>query len=458
MSTFTKEVNDISSTRKTITVKVPAAQVAEEEAGLIKNFQAQAKVPGFRPGKAPATMVRARYAKELKQELQQAVLAKAHRDAVESSDLEIFKLVDLDHGPVSSELDLTIDFTVDILPAFELPEYVGLKVESASTDVSEKDIDEAITQLQEQRAAYNEIEGAAEDDDYVRCSYVGSIGEQAISEILTEETGYGEQKDTWERAGNTETSKIIAIAEALVGMQAGDTKTVEMEFPEDFSVEAIAGKTGNYSLEVAEVRRKELPEIDASFCEGLGLKDAQELRERMRDNLVQRKQQANAESEREQISRQLLDNVDIEIPQSGIESETELVLRDFMYKNIQQGAKPEDFEENKAELHEGATAAAKTRLKSRFILSKIAEVEKVKVENDDMSRMIMMEAQQSGEKPEKLVKALQKDRSRIDRMRSEIILGKTMDLLLEKCERTPVAEPNQETESVESADVEVVES
>jgi trigger factor len=458
MSTFTKEVNDISSTRKTITVKVPAAQVAEEEAGLIKNFQAQAKVPGFRPGKAPATMVRARYAKELKQELQQAVLAKAHRDAVESSDLEIFKLVDLDHGPVSSELDLTIDFTVDILPAFELPEYVGLKVESASTDVSEKDIDEAITQLQEQRAAYNEIEGAAEVDDYVRCSYVGSIGEQAISEILTEETGYGEQKDTWERAGNTETSKIIAIAEALVGMQAGDTKTVEMEFPEDFSVEAIAGKTGNYSLEVAEVRRKELPEIDASFCEGLGLKDAQELRERMRDNLVQRKQQANAESEREQISRQLLDNVEIEIPQSGIESETELVLRDFMYKNIQQGAKPEDFEENKAELHEGATAAAKTRLKSRFILSKIAEVEKVKVENDDMSRMIMMEAQQSGEKPEKLVKALQKDRSRIDRMRSEIILGKTMDLLLEKCERTPVAEPNQETESVESADVEVVES
>ena len=458
MSTFTKEVNDINSTRKTITVKVPAAQVAEEEAGLIKNFQAQAKVPGFRPGKAPANMVRARYAKELKQELQQAVLAKAHRDAVESSDLEIFKLVDLDHGPVSSELDLTIDFTVDILPAFELPEYVGLKVESASTDVSEKDIDEAITQLQEQRAAYNEIEGAAEVDDYVRCYYVGSIGEQAISEILTEETGYGEQKDTWERAGNTETSKIIAIAEALVGMQAGDTKTVEMEFPEDFSVEAIAGKTGNYSLEVAEVRRKELPEIDASFCEGLGLKDAQELRERMRDNLVQRKQQANAESEREQISRQLLDNVEIEIPQSGIESETELVLRDFMYKNIQQGAKPEDFEENKAELHEGATAAAKTRLKSRFILSKIAEVEKVKVENDDMSRMIMMEAQQSGEKPEKLVKALQKDRSRIDRMRSEIILGKTMDLLLEKCERTPVAEPNQETVSVESADVEVVES
>ncbi len=458
MSTFTKEVNDISSTRKTISVKLPAAQVAEEEASLIKNFQAQAKVPGFRPGKAPANMVRARYAKELKQELQQAVLAKAHRDAVESSELDIFKLVDLDHGPVSSELDLTIDFTVDILPAFELPQYSGLKVESASSDVSESEVDEAIAQLLEQRAAYNEIEGAAEADDFVRCSYFGTLGEQAVSELVTEETGYGEQKDTWERAGNTDSPKIAAISEALLGMQAGDSKTVEMEFAEDFSVEAIAGRTVSYKLEVAEVRRKELPEIDASFCEGLGLKDAEELRERMRDNLVQRKQQANAENEREQISRQLLDAVEIEIPQSGIESETESVLRDFMHKNIQQGAKPEDFEQNKAELHEGATAAAKTRLKSRFILSKIAEAEKVKVENDDMSRMIMMEAQQSGEKPEKLVKELQKDRSRIDRMRSEIILGKTMDLLLEKSERVAVTEPSQVAETAESSDVEVVES
>ena len=100
MSTFKKDVNDISNTRKIITVKLPADLVAEEEASLIKNFQLQAKVPGFRPGKAPAKMVRARYAKELKQELKQAVLAKAHQDVVESSDLDIFKFVDVDHSPV----------------------------------------------------------------------------------------------------------------------------------------------------------------------------------------------------------------------------------------------------------------------------------------------------------------------------------------------------------------------
>ena len=139
-------------------------------------------------------MVRARYAKELKQELKQAVLAKAHQDVVESLDLDIFKFVDVDHSPVSSEFDLTVDLTVDILPAFELPNYEGLKVESASTDVSEQDVDDAVEQLLEQRAAYNKVEEAAEVGDYVRCSYAGSVDERPVADILTEETGFGEQK------------------------------------------------------------------------------------------------------------------------------------------------------------------------------------------------------------------------------------------------------------------------
>ena len=126
------------------------------------------------------------------------------------------------------------------------------------------------------------------------------------------------------------------------------------------------------------------------------------------------------------------------IAESGVESETEAVLRDFMQRNMQQGVPADEFEKNKEQLHQGASSAARDRLKSRLILSKIAEKEKVKVENDDFSRMIMMEAQQTGQKPEKLVKELQKDRSRIDRMRSEIILGKTMDLLVEKAERATV--------------------
>jgi trigger factor len=116
-----------------------------------------------------------------------------------------------------------------------------------------------------------------------------------------------------------------------------------------------------------------------------------------------------------------------------------------MQRNMQQGVSKDDLEKHKESLHDGASKAAHDRIKSRLILTKIAEKEKIQVENEDFSRMIMMEAQQSGQNPEKLVKELRKDQNRINNMRREIILGKTMDLLLEKAEREPV-EPAKESD------------
>jgi trigger factor len=212
-----------------------------------------------------------------------------------------------------------------------------------------------------------------------------------------------------------------------------------MEFPEDFEPEALAGKTATYSVKAEEVREKKLPEMDAAFFASIQVEDEAQLRERIKENIENQKKQRNANAERQQVTEQLLKSVEFEIPQSGIESETDAVLRDFMQRNMQQGVSAEEFEKHKDSLHEGASTAARDRLKSRLILSKIAEKEKVKAENDDFSKMIMTEAQQTGTKPDKLVKEIQKDRSRIDRMRGDIILGKTMDLILDKAERETVA-------------------
>ena len=149
----------------------------------------------------------------------------------------------------------------------------------------------------------------------------------------------------------------------------------------------------------------------------------------------QQKQQQNFQAERQQITEQLNAAVELALPESGVTSETDSILRDFMQRNMQQGATAEDFEKQKEQLHQGASDAAASRLKSRFILGKIAEKEKIKVENEDFSRVIMNEAMQTGQKPDALVKELQKDQSRISQMRVDILLGKTMDLLIEKAER-----------------------
>ena len=439
MSTVKTDVQDITETRKTITVSVAAAEIAGIEAKLINEFKRDAKIPGFRPGKAPENMIRMRYAKELKSELSQRVVAKAHQDGVAKSDFEIYGIVDLDEGEIAAGSDATIKFTVDVLQAFDIPAYEGLKVTNEPTDASAEEVDKMMEQILSQRAEFNVAEKAAEKGDYVRCGYEGKIGDELIADLVPDAPMFGTQATTWEEAGAEGTPGVQAIVDGVIGMKAGDEKEVTMEFPKDFKPEALAGKSAVYSIKAEEVREKVMPEMDDAFFESMQVKDEAELRERISENIENQKKQQNANTERQQITEHLLGSVEFAVPESGIESETEAVLRDFMQRNMQQGASEADFEANKDQLHEGATKAAHDRLKSRLILSKIAEKEKVQAENDDFSRMIMMEAQQSGQKPEKIVKEIQKDQNRINRMRSEILLGKTMDLILDKAERETVA-------------------
>ncbi|MGB1126807.1 MAG: trigger factor [Opitutales bacterium] len=434
MSTVRTDVKDINETRKTITVSFTSEEVAGHEAKLVQDFQRQAKIPGFRPGKAPETMVRTRFAKDIQQELKQRVVSQAHKEGVSGAEFEVFNIVELEEGEIAAGAAAAVTFTVDVVPEFDLPEYEGISVSNEPTEASDEEIDKMLHSILSQRAEYNVVEKAAEKGDYVRCSYEGKIGDEAVADLVPEAPMYGSQKVTWEEAGSEDAPGVRAVVDGLVGMRAGEEKEVTMEYPEDFKPEALAGKTAVYSLKAEEVREKVLPEMNDEFLKGLGVEDEAELRKNIGENIENQKKQQNANAARQQITAALLKAVDFPIPESGVESETEDVLRDFMQRNLQQGVSAEEFEKHKGQLHEGASQAAHDRLKSRLILSKIAEKEKIKVEQEDFSRMIMMQAQQQGEKPDKIVKEIQKDQNRINQMRRDIILGKTMDLLVDKAE------------------------
>ena len=434
------DVQDINPTRKTISITASSEEVSEQEAKLINDFQRHAKIPGFRPGKAPKNMIRQRFAKDIQQELKQRVVSLAHQEGVAGAEFEVFNIVELDEGEVKGGQGATITFTVDVIPEFEVPAYEGLKVTNAPTEASDEEVAKMLDQILGQRAEYNVAKKAAEKGDYVQCAYEGKIDTKIVADLVPEAPMYGTQANTWEEAGNEDAPGVRAIVDGLVGMKAGETKEVTMEFPQDFKPEALAGKTVVYSVEAKEVREKVMPEMDDAFFESMQVKDENELRAKISENIENQKKQQNANGERQQITEELVKSVDFPIPQSGVESETEAVLRDFMQRNMQQGVSAEEFEKHKESLHEGASKAAHDRFKSRLILTKIAEKEKIKVENEDFSRMIMMEAQQAGQNPDKLVKELQKDQNRVNQMRRDIILGKTMDLLAEKADRE-IVEP-----------------
>lgn len=430
------DTKDISPTRKAIVAEFTGDELAAEEALVVTEFSQHASLPGFRKGKANVNMVRTRYAKDIKKELKQRLVQKAHQEGIAQSEYRVFSLVEVDTDGIDAKEATKVTFTIDIVPSFDLPEYEGIEIKSSDAVAEEKEINQMIEQILSQRAEFKPVEKVIEKGDYVRCAYVGKIGDQLIEELAPTHKMYGTQKSTWEEAGAEGTPGVSAVVEGLIGMQIGEKKEVEMSFPEDFHVADLANKTAKYEISVEEVREKILPEMDAAFFESLKVKDEAELKDQIKKTIEHRKSEEIANSDRQKLIDHLVEQIEIPLPESGIESERNLILKDFMQKNMQAGVSAEDFEKNKESLFESASKMAESRLKSKIVLDVIADKEKIAVENDDLSRAIMHQASMTGQKPEVLVKELRKNRERIDAMREDIKIGKTLSFLLEKANRT----------------------
>lgn len=424
-----------------------AEEVASEDASLLAEFTRQVKIPGFRSGKADPKMVRSRYAKEIEKELKQRLVQKSHQEGLSQVDFKIYRILEIETGSIEASAQATLQFTVDIIPQFDLPEYCGIPVSSASKTAGADEVDQMINHILGQRAEFKPVEKIIEKGDYVRCGYTGKIGSELIETIVPEEKLYGTQKSTWEEAGSEHTPGVSAVVEGLIGMEKGGTKEVSMEFPKDFKVEALAGKTATYEISVEEVREKILPVMDEAFFESMQVKDEADFKAQIRQTIEQRKANEVANANRQQLIDHLVEFVKIPLPESGLDSEREAILKDFMQKNLQAGVEREDFEKNKEALHASATQMAESRLKSLIILDLIADKESISVENDDLSRAIVQQASMRGQKPEAYVKELQKDRSQIDHLRRDIRIGKTLNFLLEKAD---ITEEKPETESKDS--------
>ncbi len=433
---MTYTIETVSPTRKTLVVTVPATEIAVEEQAILGEFAGSVRLPGFRPGKAPADMVKRRFAKEIGEELQRKVASHAYEHAVKESKLEVFAAVGVDADPVVSGKDAVLKITVDVQPDFAIPEYKGLPITIPPSEVSDADVEEAITELRMQRAEYLVVERPAAAGDYVRLNYTGTLDGKPIAEIAPDRTIYGTQHGTWEEAGSTAAPGVRAVIDGIIGMKAGEKKDVTQAFPADFEVPALAGQTATYALDVLEVREKKPAAIDDAFLKSLQCENLDQLHERVRDDLKSRAEQESLGSSREQVVKALTAAVDFPLPESAIENETQSLLRDFMERQMRAGATEDDFEKRKDELFTGARQAANGRVKLLLILLKIAEKEAIKVDNDDLNRRIMQEAMMTRQRPEQIVKRLQEDRTLLGHLQRAILHAKTLDFIVAQAKVT----------------------
>lgn len=430
-------VQDQTVTRKTLVVKLEAAEVSARHAATVAEFARLARIPGFRPGKAPADMVLKRFGRDIADEFKQKVVTQAYQSGLAEAKLDVLRLVDAQPGELAAGQPAEIRFTVDVRPQFDLPAYDSLETEVAPTEASEQEVEQAIESMRSERADFRVADRPSAKGDFVKLSYEGTLDGKPIADLSPDRPIYGRAPQTWEEVEGSQEGLIPGLGSHLAGLKAGEKRTVAITFPAEFTaLPALAGATADYAVEVLEVRERVLPEIDAEFLKSHQAESVDELRTNVRNSLRMQKEYQNRSAQRRQVTEALVSRVEFELPASLIDLETQDVLRQFIEENMRRGVPQEQFEKDKKQLYDGARKAASARVKTQLILGRIADQEGIKLNENDMNAYIYRESMRSGISADKFVKQLSKHPEQLRSMQQNVILDKTVEFLVSKAKVT----------------------
>ena len=419
--------------------------MSEKGKQVCKELSRIANIPGFRKGKAPEQIIRKKFANEITQELSRKVSTAAYEAVLDNKDIKVYSILKVEPGEISTDAPATIEVTVDIESDFELPKYEEFELTINPTDVKDEDVEKEIDSLRDQRASFEEVDRKVAKGDYVKCSYEGMLDDSPVADLLPDKPMYGKQSNTWEEAGQAKGLGIDAIAQAVIGMKKDDKKDVEADFPKDFEVAPLAGKKVMYSLEIHEVREKKAPDAeDENFLKSLKAESLDDLKKKVKDDLLSRKERENIDGKRSQVTQKILEMPDFPLPQQAVEDESKAIFQSNAQRAMQQGAKQEDIEEKRDELWKEAQVQAQARVKITITLGRIAELEKVEVSNEDLAQAASREAMMMRTDPQAYVQELAKDQARINRLRQDVLHDKTLELVASKAkEKVEVTEDKQ---------------
>jgi trigger factor len=433
----TVKIENVSQTRKRLVVPVTADDIAKADAEVLKTITNEARIQGFRPGHAPESMVRARYGKIIADEISRKVISEGYQKALKEAGLDFCSVVNVENGDLTKGRATNVAITVDIYPEFKLPKYKELEITLPKVVVEDSEVESTLNLIRGQRAQFNPVEREATAGDYVRLSYVGTLDGKPVSELLPSRPIYGEQKNTWEEAGNHEYG-IKAISEGLLAMKKGDKKTVVETFAKDFETRELASKKVSYALEVFEVREKKLPELDEAFFKSLGVENLEALKTQIRASVEGRARQDQAETKRARISDTLIESIKCPLPESLLASESQSILNEIVEDNQRRGVSEEVIKSKEKELAAAAKDGAEKRVRLRIILRKVAEAEKIELTEDDFKNWIMSEAARRQMAPDKLVKELSADRERLVNLQQALKLSKALKFVVDSAKVTEV--------------------
>jgi trigger factor len=426
----------------TLRVEIPAEKVSGERDQIVKGYASKARVPGFRPGKAPRAVVEKRFQKEISDQLNETLISEAYDEALKQESLHV-----LDFGvpeDVTTHENGTLTFVskLTLAPEVTLPEYKGVTVTVPPAAVPDEEIEAQLTALQERFADFNAIEGrAAAMGDFAVIDYTSTVEGKPTEEFLGKAAGYlAGREGFWVRLD--EKAFLPGFAAQLVGMNVDEAREITITLPEDFPVEDLRAKELVFQTTLKELKEAILPALDDEMANRLAPgKSMEEIKDIIRQNMAGERERKIADMKVNQIVAHFNAQVDFELPEDLVLQETQSQADAMVKEGVKSGMSENEIESQQDEIFASAGAQAVANLRTNFILQEIARVEKITVTDNELVNHLAQIAAQRKIAPKKFIKDMQRA-GRLPNIRSSMAIGKTIDFLVEHANVVETTETN----------------
>jgi trigger factor len=429
----------------TLRVEIPAEKVRGERDQIVRNYAAKARIPGYRPGKAPLPIVEKRFAKDISEELHDNLISQAFDEAMRQENLKVLDFGNPDDLSTLPDGGISFASKLTLAPEVQLPEYKGIAVTVPPAEVPEEELQAQLKSLQERFADFNAIEGRpAAMGDFAVIDYSSTVDGKPTEEFLGKPAGYlSGREGFWMRLD--EKAFLPGFAAQVEGMNPGDSRDITLTLPADFPVADLQNREMVFSVTLNELKEAVLPTLDDELAAKLAPgKTMAEVTDIIRGNMQSERKRRIDDMKVNQIVAYFNTQVDFELPDDLVIQETQSQADAMVSRGVQAGMSEHEIASQQAEIFASAGQQAVSNLRTNFLLQEIARAEGITVSDAELVNHLAQVAQSRKIAPKKLIKDMQRA-GRLPSIRNSIAIGKTIDFLaveanVSESAETPVTE------------------
>jgi len=410
-------------------IDLPSDRVNTEWNTISKEFQKQARLPGYRPGKAPAALIATRYAKDIEEEVKTKLVGEAIREAAKTKNLKIQSVEEVELAEIAPDKTMKIRAKVVQAPEFELPNYKNISVEVAKKIVTDEDVEGTLEYLRDPHSKFDPVtDRPLAMGDYAVVTYAGSVDGEPLSQIAPKSPAQIQgRRNAWVLMD--EGTLIPGFAKAIEGMANSEERTFTLDVPESFPLEELRNKKVTYTVTLHSINTRTPAPLDDELAAKIDPgQTLDSLRKKIRERQEESAQYQFEMAKKNAVVEKLLSLFTCELPERLVASETAYILKDIVNESQARGISDDEIKAHTEEILKNASQTASDRVRSNFLLTRIADEEKI-VESDAEVYQAILEIAQRQQTPVKKLAGELARSGGINRLRDQIRITKALDLV-----------------------------